>query len=411
MPEAAFDPSESPPDIGDLVNQVAGGQPAAQPQSQPPPQPPPPPPQPPAPPSQQPPAAPDPNQPYAFGEEPWRQQLPTGQQPVQPGVQPQESPDFLSYVAGKGLDLSQFGGESADPQKVVDYLMEQSAAANQYRRQLQFLSQQNQEPQPPPAAPEPTAEPPKPTGAEPPVLTDADRWVMKGLQNGTVKESDLLPQQRANIEAWMDWRSKRADLLVDKPMEVLRADLEQLLSEQGYVRKDQMEAMVREVRDNDVREKVNREHERDFYVVDDKDQFVIDPDTGERRVSEWGWNFINNREYYTKTCGIKDPALLYQTIIRTIGLPPRKKNGSQSPQLSAQPSASPQPVPQPAATPQQTFVDAATQAATQFPPYPTADRGGVQGQPYLGTSPDDMTPPDINAVAQELLGPQAHGWR
>lgn len=421
MPEPAFDHTETAPDLGDVLSQVAGGQPvqsapqAPQPAQQPAPQPAPQPPVQPVP--QQPQApVPDPEQPFAFGEEPWRQQ-PAPQPPAQPAAPapPQETPDFLSYVAGKGFDLAQFGGEGADPQKVVDHLMEQAAAAQQYRRQLQFIQNQQNPPAEPPK-PEPAkVEPPKPTGNEPPALSDADRWVMRGLQNGTIKESDLLPQQRASIEAWTEWRAKRAEMLVDRPMEVLRGEVEKLLEEQGFVRKDQIDSLMRESKEREFTAAVNQMYAPHFYVAGADGNPQVDPATGQPRLSEWGWKFVEAREYFSNTCGIKDPVKLTQAIIRSIGEPVVPKQPAAQPAPNGNghsvPQSAPQPVPQPAATPQQTFVQAATQAATQFPPYPTADRGGVQGQPLLGTSPNDMTPPDINSVAQELLGPAAHGWR
>jgi len=424
MADPAFDPTGAPPDLGEVVNQVAGGQPApqaAQP-AQPLPQPtPPPPPQPPPPPPvpQQPQAQPQapqpaPDRPYAFGEEPWRQQPP---QPPQPGEQPplqpaapQEPPDFLSYVSGKGLDLSQFG-ENADPQKVVDHLLEQATSAEQYRRQLQFLQQQQQPEQPPAAQPEPAApEPARPTGTEPPVLSDADRWVMKGLENGTIKQEDLLPQQRASIAAWADWRAKRAEALVDRPMEVIQADVEKYLADQGFVRKDQMDALMQEAKEKEFTAELNQMYGPYFHVTGENGQPVVDPATGQERLSEWGWKFVEAREYFSKTCGITNPVRLAQAIIRSIG-EPVQPDATPTPKPSGNGATPPAVAPQPAATPQQGFVQAATQAATEFPSYPTADRGGVQGQPLLGTSPTDMTPPDINAVAQELLGPAAHGWR
>jgi len=240
---------------------------------------------------------------------------------------------------------------------------------------------------------------------EPPALTDADRWVMKGLQNGTVKEEDLLPQQRANIESWMDWRAKRAEALVDRPMEVLRDDVEKYLAEQGFVRKDQLDSLMQEAKEKQFIAEVNHMYEPHFYDMGEDGKPKVDPTTSQPRLSEWGWKFVEARDYFSKTCGITDPVRLTQAVIRAIGEPVSPEaNGNGEP---------PQPTPPapPAATPQQAFTEAATQAATAYPPYPPADRGGVQGQPLMETVPDDMTPPDLNAVAQEILGPAAHGWR
>lgn len=351
------------------------------------------------------------------------------QQPAVPGAPPAPI-DLGDYLQEKGIDLAQIAGESDNPRQALDYLVDQAQLARQYQIQLQqyqaayqqAMAQQQQSQTPAPAAPGAPSQPAAPAldASAPPELDVVSRQWLDAIRDGRLTDEQR-QQMPVNVYAQLarydQWEKARAEQLVRDPMAILWPALEAKLKEH-FVPKDAMEQALQQRDQGQFERALNIHHEPDWYEHDVAGNRMMDPATGQPRLTPWGVKWAEQQSFFQQA-GISDPVMLAQAIERAIGPPPSSAPPQQQPPAQQQPTVqapspngngvaappAPQPYPmQPQATPQQAFVDQAALMHAQYPGYPPAQRGGVYGQPTMSLGPDDLAPPRFSDVARELQG-------
>lgn len=196
-----------------------------------------------------------------------------------------------------------------------------------------------------------------------------------------------LAQQYSAHEQWVQGR--RQELFADPAAAVLPG-LQPKFDER-YATKDDLQAQIQELVDQQFLSSVTASREPDWYELDPTTgDYIKDPSTGKPLLTEYGANYSRDIQFL-QSIDMNNPAHRVALLDR---LNPHPQATGQQPQTAPPQIAPPQPP-----TPQQQFVDVAQKHAN----VPPAQRGGVAGQPTM-TNPNDLAPPFFSDIYS-----QAHG--
>ena len=348
-----------------------------------------------------------------------------GEPPVVP-QQPPEAQDLRDVLSSAGIDTSVFGADVSDTD-ILQHVANRVRSAQQYEAMQPYIQQglevaQNQQAweefqrqraagQPPQLATQPPP-PSPPSPLDPPPLDATASAYLDALRNGQVEKEAIPVGIYGQLQKYAQWEADMSRRLLTDPESVFMPRIQPKLDER-YATRESVEKAIREQFNALYGNAVAAQYDPLWYERDPATgQTVIDPTTGQQRLTAYGAKWQQD-EQFLRSMDPDNPAHFMQLMQRLNPVPANGNGQQQQPpqqQMPPQQQVPQQPVAPPPQTPQQSFVDVASQMHTQYPGYPPAQRGGTAGQPPLYLGPDDLAPPVLSQVQQQVTGRPASSW-